>query len=142
MNSNYDVVVKQDLDKLLVTRFIVPMEEATWLYPIAVVLKKDKKLQICMDFQKLNIVMKKDPYPLFFMEEILDMVVGHEVYSFLDGFLSYHQITIAPEDKYKTAFITYWGTFVWIVMFFGLKNVPPTYLTHSQLLKGLKCEPK
>ncbi len=77
MNSNYDVGVKQDLDKLLVTRFIVPMEEATWLYPITVVLKKNKKLQICMDFQKLNVVMKKDPYPLFFMEEILDMVVGH-----------------------------------------------------------------
>ncbi len=55
--------------------------------------------------------------------------IGHggRTCSFLDGFLSYHQITIAPEDKYKTAFITYWGTFVWIIMLFGLKNVPPTY---------------
>jgi hypothetical protein len=32
----------------------------------------------------------QDPYPLSFMEEVLDMVVGHEVYSFLDGFFSYH----------------------------------------------------
>jgi hypothetical protein len=46
------------------------------------------------------------------MEEALDMVVGHEVYSFLDGFSSYHQIIIALEESYKIAFIINWGTFV------------------------------
>jgi hypothetical protein len=66
------------------------MEEATWLSPTMVVLKRNGKLQICVDFQKLNIAMKNDPYPLFFTEEVLDMVVGHEVYSILDGFLGYH----------------------------------------------------
>jgi hypothetical protein len=34
---------------------------------------------------------------------------------------------IAPEDKYKIVFISDRGTFVWVVMPFGLKNVPPTY---------------
>jgi hypothetical protein len=51
--------------------------------------------------------------------------VGHEVNSFLDGFSSYHRIMIALEDT--TAFITDWGTFVWEIMPFGFKNVPPTY---------------
>jgi hypothetical protein len=54
-------------------------------------------------------------------------MVGHEVYSFLDGFSGYHRIMIAPEDRYKTTFITNWVTFVWVVMFFGLKNAPPIY---------------
>jgi len=53
--------------------------------------------------------------------------VGHEVYSFKDGFSNYHQIQVDPEDCYKTTFITNQGTFVWVVMSFGLKNVPPTY---------------
>jgi len=61
------------------------------------------------------------------MEEVLDMVARHEVYLFLYGFLGYHHITITLEDMYKTAFITDSGMFVWIVMPFGLKNVPPTY---------------
>jgi hypothetical protein len=39
------------------------------------------------------------------MEEVLNMVVGHEVYSFMDGLSSYHQITITLENKYKTTFI-------------------------------------
>jgi hypothetical protein len=77
-----------------------------------------------VEFEKLNVATKKDPYPLVFIEEILDMVARHELYSFLDDFLGYHQEMIISEDKYKTAFITIWGTFVWIVMPFGLKNVP------------------
>jgi hypothetical protein len=80
-----------------------------------------------MDFQKLNIATKKNPYILFFMEEVLDMVVGHEVYSFLNGFSSYHHIIIALEYMYKIAFIIDWGVFFWIIMFLRLKNVPPTY---------------
>jgi len=54
-------------------------------------------------------------------------VVGHEVYSFLDESFGYHQIMIAPKNRYKTAFIIDKGIFVWVVMPFGLKNVPPTY---------------
>jgi hypothetical protein len=50
MNSNYVVVVKQDLDKLLVVGFIILVEEVTWLSSIVVVPKKNGKLQICMDF--------------------------------------------------------------------------------------------
>jgi len=112
MNPDYIVVVKQDLDKLLAMGFITLVEEVTWLFPIVVVLKKNKKLQICLDFRKLNTTTKKDPYPLPFKKEVLDMVSGHEVYSFLDGFSGYHQITITPEDRYKIAFIIDWGTFV------------------------------
>jgi hypothetical protein len=108
-------------------RFDALVEEATWLSPIMVVPKRNKKLQICMDFQKLNIATKKDPYPLPFMKEVLDMVVGHEVYLFFDGFLGYHHIMITLEDMYKIAFVIDWGTFVSITMPFGLKNAPPIY---------------
>jgi hypothetical protein len=40
MNPNYVMIVKQNLDKLLATGFIEPMEQTTWLSPIVVLLKK------------------------------------------------------------------------------------------------------
>uniref|UniRef100_A0A2N9HC86 Reverse transcriptase/retrotransposon-derived protein RNase H-like domain-containing protein n=1 Tax=Fagus sylvatica TaxID=28930 RepID=A0A2N9HC86_FAGSY len=49
------------------------------------------------------------------------------VFSFMDGFSGYNQIKMAEEDKSKTAFITHWGTFVYDVMPFGLKNAGATY---------------
>jgi hypothetical protein len=51
----------------------------------------------------------------------------HEVYLFLDGFFGNRQIMIAFENMYKTTFIADWVTFVWMVMPFGLKIVPPTF---------------
>jgi len=89
--------------------------------------KKNGKLKICVNFRKLNATMKKDPYLLRFIDEAINIVVGHEIYTFLDGFFGYHWIPIALEDQYKIAFVIDWGVFVWVVMAFGVKNGPPTY---------------
>ncbi len=76
-----------------------------------VVHKNNEKLKICVDFKKLNIATKKNPYMLPFMNEVIN-IVGHEVYTFLDILLGYHHISIAPEDQHKIAFVTNWGAFV------------------------------
>jgi len=38
LNPNYATTVKQDIDKLLAIGFIQPIEKATWLSPIVVVI--------------------------------------------------------------------------------------------------------
>ena len=45
----------------------------------------------------------------------------------MDGYEGYNQISIALQDIHKTAFTTLWGTFVWVVMPFGLCNAPATF---------------
>jgi hypothetical protein len=100
------VTVKQNIDKLLVVGFIQPIEEATWISSIVVVLKNNGKLIICVDFRKLNKVTKKNLYPLSFSDEVLNTIARYEAYSFLDGYSRYHQIFIAHEDRYKTTFVT------------------------------------
>jgi hypothetical protein len=89
-NPNYAAIVKHDINKLLVASFIKLVEEATRLSPIVVVCKKNGKLKICVDFKKLNVATKNDPYMLPFMDEVINIVVGHKVYTFLDGFSGYH----------------------------------------------------
>jgi len=111
LNPNYAIVVKQNINKLLVIEFIQLVEEATWLSPIVVAPKKNGKLRICIDFKKQNVATKKDPYPLPFTNEMLNVIVGYEAYSFLDGYARYHQITIILEDRYRTASIIDWGGF-------------------------------
>ncbi len=75
-NPNYVTTVKQDIDKLLVVGFIEYVEEATWLSPIVIVPKKNGKLKMYIDFRKLNVATKKDPYPLLFTYEMLNIIVG------------------------------------------------------------------
>ena len=54
--------------------------------------KKNGKIRVCVDYRKLNAAMVTDAFPLPFTDEVLDTVPGHEVYSFLDGFIGYNQI--------------------------------------------------
>jgi hypothetical protein len=108
-------MVKQDLDKLLVVGFIVLVEEASWLSLIIVVLKKNRKLCVCVKFWKLNATTNKKHVPSTIYEGSFGhggMVARHEMYSFFDEFPNYHHIMIAPEDIYKIAFIMEWGEFV------------------------------
>jgi hypothetical protein len=70
---------------------------------------------------------KKVPFPLPFINEVLNIVVGCGAYSFMDGYFGYHQFFIALEDRYKTTFVTNWGTFIWRAMLFRMKNGPSTF---------------
>ena len=57
----------------------------------------------------------------------MDNMARFSLFSFMDGFLGYNQIKMAPEDMKKITFITIWGTFCYKVMSFGLKNARATY---------------
>jgi hypothetical protein len=65
-----------------------------------------------VDNRKLNVATKKDPFPLPFVDKVLNIVVGCEACSFLDGYSKYYRISIISKDKYKIAFVTYWKTFI------------------------------
>ena len=82
--------MKEELDKILRAGFIKPIGQAAWLSPIVVVPKKSGKLRVCVDYQKLNAATIKDPFPMPFVDTLLDDVAGHEMYNFLDGFSGYN----------------------------------------------------
>jgi len=63
-----------------------------------------------------------DPFPTPFADAVLENVGGQETYSFMDGFLRYHQINISQEDKHKSTFTTKWGSYQYTIIPFGLKN--------------------
>ncbi|MCO5546725.1 hypothetical protein L7F22_000161 [Adiantum nelumboides] len=71
---------------------------------------------------------EEEVFPLPSTDMMLDEIVGHEMYSFMDGYSGYNQLKIAPEDREKTTFIIEWGAFMYLVMPpFGLRNAPATF---------------
>ena len=82
---------------------------------------------VCIDYRKLNTATRKDHYPLPFIDQMLDRLVGHSHYCFLDGYSGYNHIAIALEDQEKTTFTCPYGTFAFRRMPFGLCNAPATF---------------
>uniref|UniRef100_A0A2N9EM86 Reverse transcriptase n=1 Tax=Fagus sylvatica TaxID=28930 RepID=A0A2N9EM86_FAGSY len=105
----------------------IPLKSRMQASNIVPVPKKDGKVRMCVDYRDLNRASPKDNFPLPHIDTLVDNTATNAVFSFMDGFSGYNQIKMAEEDKSKTAFVTHWGTFVYDVMPFGLKNAGATY---------------
>nr|GEV96301.1 reverse transcriptase domain-containing protein [Tanacetum cinerariifolium] len=92
--------------------------------------------RVCIDYRKLNDATRKDHFPLHFMDQMLERLVGNEFYCFLDGFSGYFQIPIDPQDQEKTTFTRPYGTFAYRRMPFGLCNA----LGHKILKSGIEVD--
>ena len=93
---------------------------------------------MCVDYLRLNSVMKFDCFPLTRLDEALDAFAGATVFSSLDLAMAYHQVPVTKSDIEKIAFITHVGLYEKVKMPFGLYNAPSTYQRlMSGVLQGL-----
>ena len=92
LNPHLKEVVKAELQKLLDVNFIYPISDSKWVSSLVVVLKKNGKWRICVDYRELNKATQKDHFPLPFIDQVLDTLAGKKFFSFLDSFSGYIQI--------------------------------------------------
>ena len=90
--------MKKEVENMKDTNIIYPIDQLERANPIVIQPKKHdtKRLRICDEFRRLNMVTLTDPFPTLFGDEIIIEVVGHECYSFTNGFYAYNKI---PIDK-------------------------------------------
>ncbi|KAG6462530.1 hypothetical protein O3G_MSEX013320 [Manduca sexta] len=118
--------VQQMVDQM-VQYGIVRESSSPYASPIVLVQKKSGEKRLCVDYRALNRRTKRDHYPLPRIEELLDQLAGHSLFTTLDLASGYHQIPIAETSKEKTAFVTPDGQYEYNRMPFGLANAPSVF---------------
>jgi hypothetical protein len=131
LNNAMREVVKKEVLKLLNARVIYHVSDSEWVSPVQVVLKKggmtvirneknelipqrtDIGWRTCIDYRKLNKATRKDHFLLPFIDEMLERLANHSFFCYLDGYSSYHQISIHPGDQNKITFTCPYGTFAY-----------------------------
>ena len=71
---------------------------------------------------------------------MLDRLVGHGYYCFLDAYFGYNQIVIAFEDQGKTTFTCPYGTFAFRRMPLELCNAPSTFQRYMMAIFSFMVE--
>ena len=90
--------VKDEVMKLKQARAIKEAFCPKWLANTVVVKKKNGKWRVCVDFTNLNKACPKDPFPMPWIDHLVDAIVGHPQMSSLDAFQGYHQIPLVLDD--------------------------------------------
>jgi hypothetical protein len=85
--------------------------------------KSNGKWKMCINFTDLNKACSKDEFPLPRIDSLVDATATSELMSLLDYYSGYHQIWMKKEDEPNTSFITPSGTYCYLRMPEGLKNV-------------------
>ncbi|GKV24416.1 hypothetical protein SLEP1_g34030 [Rubroshorea leprosula] len=129
MSAEVTLKVKEEIEWLVKAGFIRTCRYVERLSNAVHVLKKNEQLRVCVDFRNLNLVTPKDEYLMPIADLLVDEVARHKILSFMDDHSGYNQIFIADTDVPKTTFQCPGavGTFEWVVMPFGLKNVGAIY---------------
>jgi hypothetical protein len=119
--------LKEHVKKLLEKGFIHP-SSSPWGAPVIFVPKKDDTQRLCVDYHALNEVIVKNKYPLPKIDDLFDQLRGACVFSKIDLRSGYHQLKIRECDISKTAFVSRYGLYEYMVMSFGLTNAPAYFM--------------
>ena len=104
-----------------------------WASPIVLVKKKDGGVRPCVDYRKVNELVKPDGFPLPRIQDCLDAVAGSELFSIFDLTSGYFQIPLLEQDIPKSAFVCKYGHYEMTRMPFGLNNAASTFQRTMEL---------
>jgi len=99
-----------------------------WNTPLICVWKKEKQdIRLCLDFRQLNLVTKRQAFPMPNIAEMLDKLGGARYFTSIDLGNAYYQVELEEQSKEKTAFSTKMGQFCFNRMPFGIAAAPGTF---------------
>ena len=115
--------IKDLVEQRFIRPSVSPCDTPTLFVP-----KKDRGGWImCMDDRALNKQTAKDQFPLPRIDQLMDRLGQAKIFNKLDLASGYHEIAVAKDSIYKIAFRTNLGHWEFIVMLFGLTNLPASF---------------
>ena len=120
-------------------RGIIEPSTSPYSAPILLVPKTDGSYRFCADFRALNDATITEIFPLSSVRECLDSLHGSNLFTTLDLYSAYWQISIAKGHHHKTAFSTESGHWEFCVMSFGVKNASAVFARlMADVMNGLQ----
>ena len=114
--------VNTELDTLVKRGILVPVDEPTqWVTQMAVVVKQNGNLRLCLDPQPLNQALMRERYKLSALDDVLPSRNNAKLFSKLDVQEAFWHVELDEQSSILTTMITPYGRYRWAMLPFGMK---------------------
>ncbi len=113
--------IKEYLEKNLKKKFIT-LSKASFASSILFVKKKDDSLCFCVNYWKLNALIKRNCYSILLIDEVLAWIQDSKYLTRFNIIVTFNKLCMSTESKNLITFITFFDVYKYKVMFFELIN--------------------
>ncbi|GFV93488.1 retrovirus-related Pol polyprotein from transposon 297 [Trichonephila clavipes] len=138
MSHRQNEILKNEINRMLKLG-IIEVGESDYMSPIILVEVAGKEPRPCIDYRKLNGIIRTEYFPLPNIEERVEKVSAAKFITVFDLSKGYWQIPLSKTAQRYAAFCTSFGTYRPLRMSFGLKNAAYFFSKlMAELLNGLE----
>ncbi len=113
--------IKEYLEENLKKKFIT-LSKASFASSILFVEKKDDSLRFCMNYWKLNALIKRNRYSILLINEVLVSIQDSKYLTQLNIIITFNKLCMSSESENLTTFVTFFNVYKYRVMLFKLIN--------------------
>ena len=121
--------IKKYLEENLKKKFIT-LSKAFFASSILFVKKKDDSLCFCMNYWKLNALIKRDRYSILLINEVLAWIQDSKYLIQLNIIITFNKLCMSTESENLITFVTFFNVYKYKVMFFKLINESAFFQHH------------
>ena len=123
----YEQQLKDEVERLCKVGVLKKVNRSEWAAPTFVIPKKDQTIRFISDFRELNKRIKRKPYPIPKIQDLLLKLEGFSYATALDLNMGYYHIELSPKSKTLCTIVLPWGKYEYQKLPMGLCNSPDIF---------------
>ena len=130
--------LRHEVEFLCKEKVLRKINNSEWAAPMFVIPKPDGTLRSLADFRELNKRIKRKPFPIPRIQDMLQKLLGFQWATSLDLNMGYYHILLNPDARRYCTIVLPWGKYEYLRLPMGLCNSPDIFQERmSELMDGL-----
>ena len=135
----HEQTLRNEVQRLCELGVLTRINHSEWGAPTFIIPKKDGSVRFISDFRELNKCIKRKPYPIPQIQDILLKLEGFKYATSLDLNMGYYHIKLSPRSRKLCTIVLPWGKYEYDSLPMGLCNSPDVFQEKiSTLMSGLE----